>query len=304
LKLAVALGLTALFVLALFAACGGDGDKTVDIPGGGEVSLSEDLPDEFPDDFPVYDGADLQGSYRGESEGVEGIVATWTTGDSVEDVASFYEEKLNGDNWTVQSKGSQGGLGSYFFATNSDESKVAYVYIAGSEGEDTTILVTVGDDDGSFTGGEDAGSDTPDAGDDASGDSGDDSGDDGSSGDDSTSDAQLPDEQDLSDDYPADQVPLPDDIRVTSSSSLATGGVESFYVEFYSKKSADEIADFFKNELPGNGWTETLTSETDGDIYLSFGSADTAETGSSVTIIISEADVEGYRLVNVAVVGA
>jgi hypothetical protein len=278
------LAVAALIGLASFAACGGGDDKTFSA-GDGEVTISDDLPDEFPDDFPQYGGADFQGSYQGESQGVSGLVATWTTDDSAEDVLNF---------------GNTGSQGGFLFARNSDTSKVAAVYV-GSDGGNTSISVIISDDEDVIPD-DGSGDETPDDGD-SSGDSGDDSGDGSSSGDGGSA-AQLPDEQDLSDDYPADRVPLPGDIRVTSSSALATGGVESFYVEFYSQQSADEIADFFKNELPGKGWTETLTSESGGEIYLSFGPADSANSSSIVTIIISEAEVEGYRLVNLSVVGA
>jgi hypothetical protein len=294
----------ALLGVTMFAACGGD-DKTI-ATDDGEITLSDDLPDEFPDDFPIYDGADLQGSYRGESEGVEGLVATWTTGDSVEDVAAFYEQELESGEWTTQSKGNQGALGSFFFALNSDESKVAYVYISGND-DDTTILVTVGDNDGSLTGddGSSDGSDdgSSDGSDDGSDDSGSDDGSSGDNGDDGSSgSAELPDEQDLPDDFPSDRVPLPGDARITGSSSLSSGGTDTFFVEFYSQDSADEIADHFKSELPGNGWTESLSSESDGEIFLSF-APEGGESTSGVTIIIADAPVEGYRLVSLSMFG-
>jgi len=296
------IGLLAVLGLALFAACGGD-DKTIATEDG-EITISDDLPDEFPDDFPVYDGADLQGSYRGESEGVEGIVATWTTGDSIDDVAAFYERELDDGEWTTQSQGDQGALGSFFFALNSDESKAAYVYISGND-DDTTILVTVGDNDGTLTGddgsddGSSDGSDDGSTDDNSSGDdsSGDDSTDDGSSG-----SAELPDEQDLPDDFPSDRVPLPGDARVTGSSSFSSGGTNTFFVEFYSQDSADELADHFKSELPANGWTESLTSESDGEIFLSFAPEGGVST-SGVTIIIADSPADGYRLVSISMFG-
>jgi len=290
-----ALGVVALMGIAFFAACGGGDDKTIDT-GDGKVTISDDLPDEFPDDFPVYDGADLQGSYQGESEGVSGTVATWTTGDSADDVTNFYKDKLNGDNWKIQSSGTSGG-GSFFVVLNKDESKAGYVVIGEADG-DTSIIVTVGDNDGSVSG--------DDSGDNASGDdvedtSGEDNaGDDGSS-DEGSTDAQLPEEQDLSDDFPSDRVPLPDDSRVTSSSSISSGGQNSFFVEFYSKKSADELRDYFGDTLTGKGWTEALASEADGDVYLSYTNSETSAT-ASVTVIITDADVEGYQTVTLSVV--
>lgn len=291
----VVLGVLALLGLALFSACGGGDDKTF-ATDDGEVKISDDLSDEFPDDFPIYDGADLQGSYQGENQGIQGVVATWTTGDSVDDVKSFYADKLD-DGWKIQSSGDSAGT-AFFIATNSDESQAAYVTISGT-GDETTILVAVGDNPGDISGDDSSDEETPD-----DGDSSGDSGDDGTSGDGDSGNADLPEEQDLSDDYPSDRVPLPDDIRVTGSTSLATGGTESHYIEFYSKKSADELADYFKDTLPGKGWSEAITTNTGGDVYIAFTSSDSTETSSGVTITITDAPVDGYRLVNVGVVGA
>jgi hypothetical protein len=292
--------LLVLLVAGFAVACGGD-DKTIATEDG-EVTFSDDLPDEFPDDFPVYDGADLQGSYRGESEGVEGIVATWTTGDSIDDVAAFYEEELDGDNWKIESQGSQGSFGSFYFALNSDDSKMAYVLISRSDDE-TTILVTVGDNDGSVPGG-DGSSGDDDSGDGSSGDDSGDAGssDDGSGDDGSSGSADLPEEQDLPDDFPADRVPLPSGARVTSSSSLSSGGTDTHFVEFYSQQSADELADYFKSELADKGWTESLSSESNGEMFLSFSEGEAGTSG--VTIIIADSPVDGYRLVTISVFGS
>lgn len=293
-----AVGAVALMGVAFFAACGGGDSKTIDT-GDGKVTISDDLPDEFPDDFPVYDGADLQGSYQGENEGVSGVVATWTTGDSADDVTNFYKDKLNGDNWKIQSSGTSGG-GSFFVVLNKDESKAGYVVIGEADG-DTSIIVTVGDNDGSVSGDDSSGDSG--SGDDTEDTSGEDtSGNDSSSGDDGSSSAQLPEEQDLSDDFPSDRVPLPDDVRVTSSSSISSGGQDSWFVEFYSKKSADELKDYFHDTLTGKGWTEALASESGGEVYLSYTDSETSAT-SSVTIIITDADVDGYRTVSLSVVG-
>jgi hypothetical protein len=215
-------------------------------------------------------------------------------------VKSFYADKL-GDGWKIQSSGDSAGT-AFFIVTSDDESQAAYVTISG-DGDKTTILVAVGDNPGDISGDDSSNEETPDDGA-SSGDSGDDSGDDGTSGDGDSGNADLPEEQDLSDDYPSDRVPLPDDIRITGSTSLATGGTESYYIEFYSKKSADELADYFKETLPGKGWSEAITTNTGGDVYIAFTSADSTETSSGVTITITDAPVDGYRLVNVGVVGA
>jgi len=272
-------------------ACGGD-DKKVSLGNGDEVTVSDDLPDDFPDDFPVYDGADLQGSAEGETSGINGFVVTWKTGDDLDDVKNFYDEELADGSWTSTSSGEQGGNTAFWLAENEDKSKAAYV-TASTDGGDTIILVTIGDQDDPTSG-----SDDPATSDDA--DSGSGGGDDSSSGDGDS--AELLDEVDLSDDFPKDRVPFPDDARVTSSSSFSGGGVKTYLVELNSKDDVGTLADFFTSELEGNGWTESFKTETDGEAFLTFTPDDGADASSeSVTVTVSPSDVDGYSDVVIAV---
>jgi len=284
-----------LALMVLFAACGGGGDKTIKTGDGGEVKISDDLPDDFPDSFPIYGGADFKGSVTGENEGVSGTVATWETGDDLSDVSDFYKDKLGSGDWKLQASGSTGG-GAWYGATSSDEKKAAYVYLSEANGK-TTILATVGDNDNAFGDGSSSGDDGSSSSDEDTPTS------DNGSSDEEPPPAELPEEQDLPDDFPTDRVPLPDDIRVTSSSSLTSGGTTTHFVEFYSKKSADDLGDFFKTELEGKGWTQALTSNSDGDIYASYTDPSDTTSATGVTIIISKSDVEGYQVVNVSVTG-
>lgn len=284
------LPVVALLGAVLFAACGGDGDKTISTDNG-DVNVSDDLPGDFPDSFPIYDGADLQSSITGENQGVQGTVVTWTTGDSSDDVVSFYEDKMNGDEWAIESKGDSPGSGSFIFARNSGESLVAYIFVS-EAGGDTSILATVGEDDGTFTG-DGADDPTPDDGDSSAGE-GDFGGDGSGNG--------LPEEVDLSGDFPTDRVSLPDGARVTSNSNISSGGTTIHFVEFYSDDSADDIANFFKDGLPGNGWEETLSSESDGQVFLTFSeSGADSSSASSVIVSIVPSPVDGYQQVTVNV---
>jgi hypothetical protein len=92
--MAVVLPLT---LLAAFASsCGGGGTKTFKGPDGQVVKVSDNksLPDSFPKDFPIYDGAKYQGGIETSEQGVSGFYATWETGDSADKVSSFYTDKL------------------------------------------------------------------------------------------------------------------------------------------------------------------------------------------------------------------
>lgn len=278
---------------AIAVGCGGDDDKKINIPGtDGDVTVSDDLPDDFPKSIPIYDDADFQGSISGETEGIEGSVATWTTGDSAEDVSAWYEDKLKDiDGWKVTSSGEFGG-GGFWALENDDGTKAAYINVAG--GDDTSILITVGDNPDGSSGDSD---ETPDDGSGSDEPTPDDGDDGGSSG-----GGDLPPEANLSDDFPEDRVPLPDGARVTSSSSFEGGGTKTFLVEVYSKDSIDDIASFYESEMPGNGWTNSFKSESDGVVSHVYSTED--ESGSSTngaTITISESNVDGYNLVGITV---
>lgn len=204
----------------------------------------------------------------------------------------FYDEELADGPWTSTSSGELGDSSAFWQAENEDKSKVAYVN-ATTDNDNTVILVTIGDqDDGVFGGGDgsgdDATADDADSGSDATADS---SGD----GDTDAPAAELPDEVDLSDDFPKDRVPLPGDARVTSSSSFSSGGIKTFLVELSSEDDVDALVDFFTTELESNGWTESFTSESDGEAFLTFTPDDGADSSTeAVTITVSPSDVEGY----------
>jgi len=285
---------------AVLVACGGDGKKTVDIPGGGKIEVSDDLPGDFPDDFPKYDGAKVTGSITGSSEGQEGTVVTFETGDDIDDVQAFYEKEFEDGAWKSTSTGSFSGAGN-FVVEKGDEA--ASVFIAEVNGK-TTIVVTYGTksdlgiDDSSDSGDDssDSGSDDGDepTQDDAEDSSGDDSGDSGS--------AELPDEVDLDDDYPKNKIPLPDGARVTSSSSFSSSGIRSLFIELYVKKSVDELEEFYKDKLESAGYQDSFSTTADGEVFLSYTTAD-ATTGAGVVVNIAESDVDGYSKVTLSITG-
>jgi hypothetical protein len=290
-RIFIAVAVLAISAFAASAACGGD-DKTIDV-GDGEVNVSDDLPDEFPDEL-VYDGADLQGSIQGETSGIEGIVATWSTDDDADDVKSFYEDLFDGEgDWTSDSKGDLGGS-SFFTAKHSDGQRVAYVLVGSGDvtGEDkTSIVITVGDDPSLSSG---DGDDSSGDGDEATPDDG------GSGGDGGDADASLPEETDLPDDFPEDEVPLPDDIRVTGASSFSGSGVTTYLIEFYSQDSVDELKDAIKGDLEDAGWDETVTTTSNGAVFATYTRGDGSD-GQAVIVNIGDADVEGYSVVSLSV---
>jgi len=290
-KLLLLAALPVLVFASVTVACGGGDKKTVDIPGGGKVTVSDDLPGDFPDDFPKYDGAKVLGSVSGSSEGQEGTLVTFETGDDIEDVQAFYEKEFEDGPWKSTSTGSFGGSGT-FVAEKGDEA--ASVFIAESDGK-VTILVTYGSkadlglDDSS-----DSGDDSEDPTPDDSDSSGDDSGDSGS--------AELPEEVNLDDEYPKDRIPLPDDARVTSSSSFSSSGTRTIFVELYVKQSVDDLEEFYKDKLEAAGYTDSFSSTSDGEVFLSWTDPDST-TGAAAVVNIAPSDVEGYSTVSLSITG-
>jgi clumping factor A len=282
-----------LLVVGLLAAslalvtCGGDDDKTIDLGDDGEVTIDGDLPDSFPDDFPIYDDADFQGAFSGEQGGVSGTAATWTTGDDIDDVLAFYESEFADGPWTSTSSGTAAGS-SFWIVENSDASKTAYVGV--TEGDDVSIVVTVGDnvtdvgdDDGSSDGDTDGDADS-----DSDTDSDTDTGSDGDSG-----SAELPDEVDLPDDFPGD-VPLADDAHVTTANTIAANGQRLITISYYSQEEIDDLGSLYEDGL--SGYTQSFETSTSDGLYAAYSQNDDG-TGATVTITASESDVTGYNQV-------
>ena len=116
--------------------------------GGGGASLG---------DVPVYPGADKTGEYSGDSpipllgEGLDtedykdAQWAVYETGDSVDDVANFYKDKMpdNGwdeESWFDTSVGDGAAWGGY---TRNDGDTAAWVFIGAGDGQ-TQIVIGVG----------------------------------------------------------------------------------------------------------------------------------------------------------------
>ncbi len=261
----------AIVSLATFA-CGGGDKKTIDIGNGDNVTIGTDLPDSFPDDFPIYDGADLQGAVQGEQEGISGTVATWETGDDFADVKKFYADALKDGPWKSVGDGTIADS-AFWSVENSAGDKQGYIQIA--DADPTTIIVVVGDAAGDLV--PDDGADDTDTGSDSGG-------------------GELPKAVDLPDDFPSDRVPLPDDIRITNASSVNASGTQSFLVQFYSKDSTDDLAAFFKDGLEGKGFTQSFQTAQDGGVYAAYSENDDG-TGAIIAVTVTDGDVEGYRSV-------
>ena len=279
------------------AACGGGDDDTTIETDDGEVTVSDDLPDDFPDEL-LYDGADVAGTISGESDGQEGTYVTLETDDSVDDVTSWYESSLADNGWEEESSTSAGGV--TILGARKDD--VATVISIGEADDNTSISVFYGTDPSASGDGDDDGSSGED-----DGSSGEDDGssgeDDGSSGDDdgASGDADLPDEVEVDDAFPSD-IRLPDAILVTNSSSFASGGVETVQIIALSEETPEELSDHFTGVLEDAGYSEVLTTTSDGDIFLSYAkNPDDPTEGAVIVTLTDDSSYEGYTDVSVSV---
>jgi len=275
-------------IAAIAVGCGGGGKKTINVDGG-QVQVGGDLPSDFPKDFPVYKGANFQGSYTSTQEGITGTAVSWETGDGVSDVKSFYDKEFKDGPWKSTTTGSAGDS-AYWVATSSDGKKAAYVFVSTASGK-TSIVATVGDNPETSSGSQE-GSPTSESS----------SGDTPTSGGGETPEANatLPAEASLPSSFPKDRLPFPSGARVTSVTSASSGGTNTFYLEVYVKDAPDKVSEYFKNELPKNNWTQTLTSESGGQFFLTFtGSGDA--TDESVTLSIAQSETAGYTAVTLVV---
>lgn len=260
--------------------CAGGSKKTVDLGNGNKVSVGNKLPSTFPDDFPIYKGADLQGAVEGEQGGIKGTVATWTTGDALEKVRAYYNDAFSGDPWKQQATGAAGGA-SYWSTQNSKTGKVGYVSITG--GDKVSIIAAVGDNPDQANAGA---SGTP-AVDVTQTDASDAS---------ASPNTELPSEVSLPKDYPSSRVPLPPGSRVTLANQVSANGTQSYTIAFYTKDSGEQIATFYKDRLEANGFTQSLQTTAADGVYAAY-AENPDGSGGIVTLAVSPGDVPGYQQV-------
>jgi hypothetical protein len=276
-----------VLLAAIAVGCGGGGKKTITV-GNTKVEVGGSLPSNFPKDFPVYKGASFKGSTSSTEGGITGTAATWETSDSVDKVKSYYDQQFQDGPWKSSASGNSGDT-AFWTADSSDGKNTAYIGVSTQSGK-TDIVVIVGDKSAI------SGSATEEASPPSSNSSSDQTST-SSSGDTA---ATLPAEAKLSSDFPTDRVPFPSGARITNTSSLTSGGVKTFYVEVYVEDTPGNVNDYFKNELPKHNWTDSLSSESNGEFFQTYSGADPS-SNEGVTLNVSQSDTPGYTKVDLTV---
>jgi hypothetical protein len=271
-----------LGLLGVASACGGGGGKEVTLPGdGGNVKITTggELPSDFPNDFPIFNGANLTGTVAGEQEGKTGYVATWETDASTQEVTDFYKGALDKDPWKTAGVFTTSGGALISFTRADNENFGGAVTISGNG--KTQVAVFVGEGAGLAPTAEATteGQPTPEKAATPEGVQ-------------TPTQAKLPQEVGLPNGYPADVAPIPDGARVIDASSFTTGGQTTVAVSYLTKEDPESIANFYSGEVPGNGWSEASRLSSNGEVFLTY--ENQAEGGELVVSVAPSSDYEGY----------
>lgn len=107
----------------------------------GTISSSNELPSNFPKDFPIYDNAKVSGSLSTSNNDDNGSYVTFETSDSASKVTSFYKTELPAQGWSVESESTFGELTT--LSTKKGTQEAVITISRDSDNAKTIIGVTV-----------------------------------------------------------------------------------------------------------------------------------------------------------------
>jgi hypothetical protein len=129
------LALAAAALSLTFAAC----DDEPELPD--EIDVVDSLPEQWPDDFPVYPESELQSVLTSDEVGASGILAAFESEDSVDDVVTFYDDAFDEGPWvtTIDPQISDGEAS--FLIQHEDGSNAESSVSIGEEDGSTSIFI-------------------------------------------------------------------------------------------------------------------------------------------------------------------
>lgn len=127
--------------VAGFLMPGRDASQEINVPDKLGPSGTEELPEDFPESFPVYKNASLENSWTAQGNTTKGISVVWMTDDSVADVNKFYQESLESNSWQIVSEYEAEGSNTISFEK---EGTSGFIGITRGEEGKTLISVTMG----------------------------------------------------------------------------------------------------------------------------------------------------------------
>jgi hypothetical protein len=93
------------------------------------------LPEDFPKDFPIYEGAKMVSSSSVKGEAGKGLSVVWEVEGNINLISKFYENELSKGGWTLSSRLEEdtflifslekGDIKGFVGITKKDENKVA-----------------------------------------------------------------------------------------------------------------------------------------------------------------------------------
>ena len=141
--------MTAIFLVFLLAILGGREfwKKEEAIVQKDEGSVDEEntdlrsfdsLPEDFPDDFPVYPDAKITSGWeKGKGEGYV-ISVLWETDDFSQNVFYFFDRELKNSGWTITSL--QDAKGTYALSFTKEKT---YGFLGITKGEESKTIISV-----------------------------------------------------------------------------------------------------------------------------------------------------------------
>ncbi|HEY8490234.1 MAG TPA: hypothetical protein VIO14_04500 [Dehalococcoidia bacterium] len=143
-------------------ACGGGGsgedaaedlvEQAIKESGGGDVDIEVDnakLPDNFPKEFPIYEGAKVTftlTSSAGSGQSGNAWTVSWETKDSVEKVTKFYQDNLSKNQWTISATSTDSSGASFFIDRDAGGKSVGGMVTITRDGDVTAITAILGED--------------------------------------------------------------------------------------------------------------------------------------------------------------
>ena len=266
------LALVLLVATAVAIACGGGDNKDADQvlqrfmeigqnPGATAEVMIGEVPSGLPADLPEYPGSSLIGSTVTTDAGTESISVLRETSDSLDNVLLYYEENLDTSPWEILLSTSQETFAAVQFGKLDDANLLGSIVIQSSgDGKRSTILTSV----------QIAASETPTA-----------------------KPFELGASKPLPRGFPA-EMPVYPDITITDTAWARSTDTLDFQVNFLTKGSSQDVADFYRKELGSRGWTVTdQPSETGqtGVLALTFEGKAPGQTWSgAISINVFEED--------------
>lgn len=121
----------------------GEGMTITDSKTGGKISVgNQEIPADFPKDFPIYPGAKATGSLSGMNKEVDkGYYIIMTTPDELANLKTFYDTNLKKNGWIVESSMTLGEMYTYTVKKGTYTGSVSVT--RGDKDKESSIIISL-----------------------------------------------------------------------------------------------------------------------------------------------------------------